>query len=573
MPGGPTDIHPAIQEVRYDLTRFDYAAAIRHASDGLAREDINRIQRERLLLLRADAYHWQQNFERALKDADDAVALTANLSPQAQFIRGRELFAQSHLEEARDAFELAECLMATPTPSKYLQEGAVSDTDRWANLGIAPSTAPSGAPPAQSESVRPVTYEWATDLASWRAVARECATALSVFKTRIVPRNVLTVCQNLVQKRLAAKSSRSLVLLLRNDTTERLVFDFHRFGNGKFLEGCSFPSAVPPMSSAIAGAHATGWMRGVSGVAAFSLHENHVICLSFDCPYVGGFASKAAIIPKNLMGSDGSLPSPSKARTVAAVGGNQYRVTVGPPGYVQTFSICKRNNVNLNSADVAAILDFLPPQTLRKATAVAHQWRRMCSRMPPQRFYGLTRPYPDFRLAVDLERTNWSVVDEHRVRWSIKSEAAFHDERTICFVDANDNRVFFLTCDIFARAVECIMYYGSRKSPVASLEEGFFATAKKTSMKVGGKTVATISWKGTKAELNVECATTNPAFVLDRSSDSTHIITNAVGEEVARLLIHSRTSRRSSTVAELQLLRGSEALFCCVLSFVALFRT
>jgi hypothetical protein len=395
--------------------------------------------------------------------------------------------------------------------------------------------------------------------------------ALRVFETRIVPRNVLSICQGIVQKRLAAKSSRSLVVLLRNDTNYHLHFDSHKFTSGKFLDGCSFPSVVPPMTTAIAGCYATGWMRGITGMAAFTLQDASV-CLGFDCPVVGNFSPKAVIVPRAHVPADGSFPV--RGSQVTAVKGRQIRVTVGAPGYNQVFSVCQRNRVDLSTHDISAIFDFLPPNTLRKAACITRAWRSMVSNLPPQRFYGLTRTFPDYRLPFDLDRTNWHIADDSRVRWSVKSEAAFHDERTVSFVDSSEQRIFFLTCDVFARAVECVVYYGSRKSPVASIEEGFFATARKTSLRVNGRTVATISFVGPRAELFIECmGRTKPFLTLERETEANHVIRTSDRVVVAQLLIHSKTSRRTSTVAELQLLRRSEALLCSILSFVALFRS
>jgi hypothetical protein len=274
-----------INDARFELSRFDFAAAVKKATEGLAREDICDVQRERLLLLRAEAYHGQQDYERALRDATQADQVAAGQSPQAQFIRGRELFALCKVSEAKDAFDMADVLMLTPTPLRYTSVDGQppSRATAWANVGICASEVPEDSEPPQQvqASERTPTFEWAADLIRWRAVRDECHAALNVAQTRLVPRAVLGVTQSLMERRLAQKSSRYVVILIRNDTTEPLVFDFHKFKEGQFLEGCALPHVIPPLSIAIAGAHANGWLSGVKGSIAFKLHT-HTVLFSFD---------------------------------------------------------------------------------------------------------------------------------------------------------------------------------------------------------------------------------------------------------------------------------------------------
>lgn len=584
------DMPQAIHDARIDLSRFDYVAAIRHATDGLIKSaDLNRVQRERLLLLRAEAHHCQRSYERALADADEALQISDRQSPQAQFIRGRELFFLSRLEEARDAFELAEVLMESPAPAWYVRDAAVPEDERWANIGFHPGTSKVDERPpevASAASSRAVTYEWANDLAAWRQVRRECLAALAVFQTRVVPRTVLSVCQTLIQRRLAAKSARSVVVLVRNDTTSKLVFDFHRFASGQFLDGCAFPHVVPPMSAAIAGVHANGWMRGVNGVAGFALGDDHLVCIVFDCPAIGAFAPRAGILPRSQLPKDGSAPSSSRLLTTAAVGGDQFRVTTATIGYVQTFSVARRNRVTLSRLDLLSVLDYLPAAALRKAAVATTALRALCLSLPPQRFHGLHKAFPDYRLASDVAINNWTVHDPHRVRWSIRSEARFADERTISFVDSADQKIFFLNCDVYARAVDTVLFYGSSRSPIATLEESFFATAKRTTFKIGGRTAGHATWKGNGAqvELQLDCfSKTAPYMRLDRHSETTYVIAKCAGEngnamsassapEIARVLLMGRSSKRSGVMAEIQMFRTADALLVSLLAFVALFR-
>lgn len=575
LPVTPTDALQQIADARVDLARFDYVAASRRTNDGLAREDINQVQRERLFLLRADAFHGLCDYERALRDANAADQIAEGQSPQAHFIRGRELFALCRLQEAKDAFDMAEVLMLTATPLRYtsLDGKPASAETVWANIGVAPrDVPPNTSPPEVAASGRTVTYDWVQDLARWRAVRDECAAALNVSQTRLVPRAVLTVTQNLMERRLIQKSSRYVVILIRNDTTEPLIFDFHKFKDGQFLEGCLLPSTIPPLSTAIAGAHATGWVSGVRGTVAFRL-QSHAVLFSFDCPLTSGFSSKACIVPRTQIQQSGSLSPTAKPVPVAKIGNTTFRATAAPPGYVQAFSVTMLNSVQVSLADVAAIFDFLPPQALRKATAVSRQWRQLCMNVPPSRFYSLAKPFPDYRLDSDFDESCWTIRDASSVKWSVKSEPTFNDERLISFIDCTDQRIFYLQCDIFARATNATLYYGSKKTPVISFEESFFRSTRKTTMKMGSRTVATLVSEGNVVELHAESSRVGVLLSLERVSDTLYSIRSAKDKsEVAKVVINSRTARKSTNVAELIMHCRADALLSCAIAFYALFR-
>jgi hypothetical protein len=255
------------------------------------------------------------------------------------------------------------------------------------------------------------------------------------------------------------------------------------------------------------------------------------------------------------------------------VRGSAFRVTVGPAGYVQTFSVCKRNPRILAEADVLGIVDYANAGVLRKLSAVAMSMRQLCHALPPSRFGGSVRSFPDYRLASDLGKTNWIVGDTNRVRWYVKVDARLGDEKTVSFVDSNDHRVFFLAADVEARAMDCIIYYGTTRSPIAVLEESMFSATKKTTFKVNGRSVGSYVWKGTDGVDLVLAGSGVTALSLTHESETSWIVTLPDRQPCARLLLQAKNPRsRSATIAELHFSPGCDVLLTCLLAFVALFR-
>lgn len=582
MASPPVECHAAIHQARMDMARRDFALVVRDLTAALA-TGVNDVERERMLLLRADARHFQNDFEAALRDADEAVDVARNQSPQAQFVRGRELYSLCRLAEANTAFESAEILMTSPTPKRYIESSGTSTADQQrraaANVGRDPQSADSTCPerldPQADSNGRSISFEWAADLQQWRALRDECRAVLAVMDTRLVPRSVLPFSQNLIQRQLALKSQRSLVLTVRNDTTEKLTFEFHKFSDGQFLDKCTFPHVIPSMETAIAGVHATGWMSGVSGMVVFALRDTHFVVFQFSCPYFGSFAAHASIVLRRSISPSSVPPSPKKAAAVANIGGGKFRASALHSGFAQAFAVTRENEVRLSWHDVAAILDFLPPQSLRKVSAVSKAYRTLVNRLPPVRFFGFTAAYPDYRCSTDFDSSPWTVRDSSTVCWRVQSEGTQVDERLVSFTDASEHCVFSLSYDMYARTLQTTVLFNSRRSPIVSIEESWLQPGKKASVRLAGHTLGHLTNED-RLKLKVELGSRSfVAMSLARRSDKNCDVYDRQGNLVAEVKVaqvSGRPSRKLSTLAELVLHPGCDALLAAVLTSYALAR-
>ena len=599
----------------------------------------NSLQRERMLLLRADAYLQQQNFDLALRDAEAAAEEARGESPQAQFLIGRALYAQSKVREAAEAFDLAEALMLSPAPQRYTRlllgaaaaggsggGAAVADDVRQAleergvrppppgllaaspslvgdalalrpRDGVGKAAGPAGAgATVAGEEGRTVTYEWAQDLERWRQLRAEAHTVLRVLQQRIVPRAVMGVVSDILRKQLAQKSGRHVVIVVRNDTTKELKLDFQNFKEGTFLEGWTLPNAIPPLRTAIGGAHATGMFNGVSGVAAYTVNGSHTFLLHFASPLVGAYVSSVALVPRAQLAGSAKVPAdPATKQASCAIAGSHFRAAAAqPPAAVQTFSLVQANEAIVGRAEVLAILDYAPSSVLRKAAAVSKEWRRdFVARMPPGRLYGLTKCiYPDYRCADDFDWNPWTVKDPDSVCWKLYAEPTYHEERDCYFADNNEQRTLFSILDPFQRSADFVFHFGSRRSPVFFVDESWLVGGRKATLRLGSRSFGSYQQVGDVLKVAAEClgapgdqVKCKPMTLVRKKgtggaaettvgggAGTTMSIRNRHDREVATGRQLLRTPKRGVPIAELVMSPGCDALLASLLMFVAVFR-
>ena len=252
------------------------------------------------------------------------------------------------------------------------------------------------------------------------------------------------------------------------------------------------------------------------------------------------------------------------------------------------------NESIVGRSEVLAILDYVPNQVLRKCSAVSKEWRRdFIARMPPGRFYGLSKfPFPDYRCLDDFDWSPWTVKDPQAVCWKLYAEPTYYEERDCYFADGNEQRTLFSILDPFARSTDCAFFFGSRRSPVFQIEESWFVGARKATLKLGSRSFGAYQQANEELKLTCEClgapagSTKAVPMTLVRKkgtggpSDTTigggagtsMVLYNRQGREVATGRQLTRGAKRGVPIAELVMSPGCDALLASLLMFAAVFR-
>jgi hypothetical protein len=569
--------HAAIQQARLDIQGGLYSSAAHLLTGSLIGRTTgpqNSVERERMTLLRAEAYHQQGDYAKALADAVAAAEESRHTSPQAQFMTGCELFALFRIEEAVAAFDIAEALMKMPAP-EALVDGDEAERIRrlWAEQGVAPSEAAATPPEDTGSDIRVVTYEWQADLARWRLLAQDAAAVLSAMVTRVCPRVVLHRTIDAVQRRLVERSGRTIVLTIRNDTSETLTFDSHQFKDGAFLEGLTFPTTIPPLSIGIAGVYAVTMLGGVTGTVVYAVGD-HAALFHFHNPLLGNFSSTVSLAP--LARVRAKALTAGKNRTAGAtVCGTPMRASAALSGIVQSFALAQVNATALTDLDIVSIIDYLAPPTLRKATAVSKRWRRLANQVPPMRFYGLRASYPDYRCTDDYAANSWTVRDTATVGWRIFCEPTCYEASDVFFVDAHDQKIFVVNADLYSRSTSCTMYYGSRKCPTLTYEDTWLPGARKAQVLLGKRTFGVLQLEGTTLKLVTDCGVPNTkvtAMRLRKDDPNRFVLSDREGTPAATVQVFSRAPNRNVTAADIVMQPGADAMLVCFMTFFAMFR-
>ncbi|KEG11432.1 putative pumilio-repeat, RNA-binding protein [Trypanosoma grayi] len=528
--GGQPYRQPFSQTVMQGTVLQGDVDGISRVKDARPRLVLNRTQRLRLLLLRADAYSATKQHEKALEDAKAALQLSNGRSAEAFFITGRELLRLFRIAESVSAFEEAESLLLMSIADGSPVAEEITDEDFWAQRGFqmkdveelklsrreveqreqenvaaacngaigvdaSPNSSDLGTPKGDTHYDNP-------DLVQWRRLEKEARALLKMRTSRTLPVNVLQTTLALLDRRVNAMRN-GVVACVENTTSRAFRLVGYSSPDATFHAGMEFPSTIPPGFCGLALLHPRGW-GGYIGSVCYEVAEKSVCCcFCFESSFMGTlkcgvrFVSErrsvelsnavadveASTLSSAVSGnpikelSNFKIPNPSlwlPTHVAPLSSGRKLKVSGATRGGSRSivFSVAEVLPVRLRSVELLTALEFAGPVVIRKLSAVSRRYRELVNNLPPPLLYGAgRRAYPDYCLRSDRVNSPWIVHDKEPVKWNCIFDGRSINRENFVMVDSTDlqNNILWVSGEN-SGSVEAMVYYGDRRSPMAQIK-------------------------------------------------------------------------------------------------------
>lgn len=491
---------------------------------------LNATQRLRLHLLRCDCYSGLRSHQRGLEEAKIAIEQSNALSPQAFFVAARESYRLGKVKEALENFENAETLIATgvgiaelaPADSTAVLSDAAAnnnhnaDDDAWASIGVCPrdvrrdhvedgrATASPG--PSLTTKV-PLTpsYEWAQELELWRQYHAEAKIVHQMTRTHLVPSRLASqavqyVCKD--QVFTSSNSRTSQVIVIRNTMTKsHMRLAYTTLSDCAVVEPYAFPQVIQPGEVGIAVVAGTSWAGGSKGLVVYTIEMSTVsVGFLFEAPMVSDYAAGCWL--RTGKGSSDRSNAPDvklKPRPTCTeeiiFKDTRCKALVSNISRVVTFVLTEVQPFMLSTTELVGVLEFLPPQALRKCTAASWHVRDAIGHLPPQMFWtapssassssynggslvgsgASTSWFPNYLFASDYVVNPWIIRGTSDITWKIAFDGLQRELEEYCALDAFDCRVLTVALDLQCKGLAATVYYGGgkRRQQVSKVSEGW----------------------------------------------------------------------------------------------------
>ncbi|RNF02960.1 putative pumilio-repeat, RNA-binding protein [Trypanosoma rangeli] len=273
---------------------------------------INRTQRLRMLLLRADAYSVLKQHDKALEDALEAAQISYERSPEAYFVMGREYLRLFRLGSAVNAFDKAEeLLLSVPLLHGNSCVEEITDENFWAQRGYhmkdverlklnrhamereeqraysvmfeedGNNGSMTAAPASQRALVTSMSAEGANtvipQLAHWKQLAKEARALHTMSTSHVLPIGFLQTALQFLEHQMNFVRC-GAVACIENTTSRNFRMTGCASPDAVFRNGMQFPDTIPPGHCGVALLQPRGRWGGFVCSVCYEMADSGVGC-------------------------------------------------------------------------------------------------------------------------------------------------------------------------------------------------------------------------------------------------------------------------------------------------------